>query len=229
MARPLSFDKSKVLAIIERQFRQGGYAATSLDDIATVSQLGRGSLYAAFGDKHQLFLHTLHNYCDRQEAAVAAALQGPDDTALQRLRDYLIGNLRNVFDDPDLLGCMAGRFALEVGGSDAEAAQRISRAFAAQREALRECCAAAQRHGDLDPTVNPEEIAVMLLALARGIDVMAGAGTEEMLMEATALRALAGLPATSQGQRELQRLTQQSPRRPTREDGGTKALERADA
>ncbi|MFF4625442.1 TetR/AcrR family transcriptional regulator [Nonomuraea jabiensis] len=207
MARPLSFDKHKVLAIVERQFRQGGYAGTSLDEIASVSRLGRGSLYAAFGDKHKLFLRTLHDYCGRQEAAVAAALEGPDDTALQRLHDYLIGNLRNAFDDPDLLGCMAGRFALELGGSDTEAAQRISRTFAAQRYALQKCCAAAQRHGDLDPAVNPEEIAAMLLALARGIDVMARGGAEEKLMKATALRALAGLPTTDQGRRKLERLT----------------------
>ncbi|WP_326629854.1 TetR/AcrR family transcriptional regulator [Nonomuraea fuscirosea] len=207
MARPLSFDKRKVLAIIERQFRQSGYAGTSLDDIASASQLGRGSLYAAFGDKHQLFLRTLHDYCDHQEAAVAASLEGPDDTALQRLHDYLIGNLRNTFDDPDLLGCMAGRFALELGRSDTEAAQRIGQAFAAQRDALQKCCAAAQRHGDLDPAVNPQEIAAMLLALARGIDVMARGGTDENLMKATALRALAGLPTTAQGQRTLERLT----------------------
>ncbi|MFE3271251.1 TetR/AcrR family transcriptional regulator, partial [Streptomyces sp. NPDC059215] len=55
MARPTSYDREAVMAAVERQFRSGGYAGTSVDDIGRAAGLGRGSLYAAFGDKHQLF------------------------------------------------------------------------------------------------------------------------------------------------------------------------------
>ncbi|MFE3271256.1 TetR/AcrR family transcriptional regulator, partial [Streptomyces sp. NPDC059215] len=55
MARPTSYDREAVMTAVERQFRSGGYAGTSVDDIGRAAGLGRGSLYAAFGDKHQLF------------------------------------------------------------------------------------------------------------------------------------------------------------------------------
>ncbi|MET7727315.1 TetR family transcriptional regulator [Streptomyces mirabilis] len=51
MGRPPGFDKDKVVQAVERQFRRTGYAGTSVDDIARAGGLGRGSLYAAFGDK----------------------------------------------------------------------------------------------------------------------------------------------------------------------------------
>jgi AcrR family transcriptional regulator len=60
--RPPGFDKDRVVQAIERQFRRTGYAGTSVDDIAKARRLGRGSLYAAFGDKGKLYLRTLEAY-----------------------------------------------------------------------------------------------------------------------------------------------------------------------
>ncbi len=81
-----------VLQAIEEQFRATGYAGTSLDDVAAATGLGRGSIYAAFGDKHELFMRSLSEFCERTEARVAAALDGPDDTALERLHTFLLAS-----------------------------------------------------------------------------------------------------------------------------------------
>jgi len=70
-----------VLQAVERQFRKTGYAGTSLDDLCAVTGLGRGSLYAAFGDKHSLFLAAFGGYCDRNESLATVILSGPDDEA----------------------------------------------------------------------------------------------------------------------------------------------------
>ncbi|MEV0109957.1 TetR/AcrR family transcriptional regulator [Nocardia sp. NPDC050799] len=206
MARPRSFDRNQVLAAVERQFRRTGYSGTSLDDIAAVTRLGRGSLYAAFGDKHRLFLLTLGEYCDRKAAEAESMLTGSDESALQRLHAYLTGNARFAFDDLDGLGCMAGKFALEVGSSDPEAAELIGACFTRQRAAIEECLESARRHGDLDPASNPAELAAMLLALVRGIDVMAGARMAGKPMTAAVRQALAGLPATRRGRRVVQQV-----------------------
>ena len=89
MARPPGFDRAQVLEAVERQFRKTGYAGTSLDDLCAATGLGRGSLYAAFGDKHSLFLQAFGGYCDRNESWLEAALNGPDDQALCRLAMFL--------------------------------------------------------------------------------------------------------------------------------------------
>ena len=85
-----------VLRAVEEQFRATGYAGTSLDDVAAATGLGRGSIYAAFGDKHELFMRSLSEYCERNEASVAAALDGPDDTALERLHAFLLAQATSL-------------------------------------------------------------------------------------------------------------------------------------
>jgi TetR/AcrR family transcriptional repressor of nem operon len=208
MARPPSFDKQQVLEAVERQFRKTGYAGTSLDDITAATGLGRGSLYAAFGDKQHLFLQALTDYCERSEAAVLASLAGPDDGALDRLRGYLTGAVRFLYEDEDQLGCMAGRFAVELCGQDEAAAARIKQDQNVLRSALMECVAAAQRHGDLDPAVDPLEIGCLLLTISRGIEVVTKAGVEIVEMEAVADRAFACLPLTRKARRALREPTE---------------------
>src|SRR6187402_957443 len=60
--RPRTFD---VDAAVERAmgvFWSRGYHATALPDLLRATKLSRGSLYAAFGDKHSLFLRALDRY-----------------------------------------------------------------------------------------------------------------------------------------------------------------------
>ncbi len=202
MARPPGFDKQEVLEAVQRQFRKTGYAGTSLDDITAATGLGRGSLYAAFGDKQSLFMQALTDYCDRSESSMLESLSGPDDAALQRLRDFLDGTVRFIFDDDDQLGCMAARFAIEFGRDDCAAAARIRKDHAIVQQALVECVEAAQRHGDISSDVAPGDLACLLVTISRGIDVVAKAGGSLAEMTSVADSAFACLPLTEQGRAE---------------------------
>src|SRR6478735_5667224 len=142
MARPRSFDTATVLEAIEQQFRATGYAGTSLDDVAAVTGLGRGSIYAAFGDKHELFMRSLEEFCQRTEADVAAALDGPDDTAVSRLHAFLLAAAQ-VGDGGTGMKCMATKFAVELDGQDPEARERVAHSFSVLRRRLRDCVLAA--------------------------------------------------------------------------------------
>ena len=62
MPRPREFDEADVVAAARDEFWTRGYVATSVDDLTTVTGLGKGSLYGAFGDKHGLFLRALDDY-----------------------------------------------------------------------------------------------------------------------------------------------------------------------
>ncbi|KPI02496.1 transcriptional regulator, TetR family [Actinobacteria bacterium OK006] len=197
MGRPPGFDKDKVVQAIERQFRRTGYAGTSVDDIAKAGGLGRGSLYAAFGDKSNLYLQTLAAYCDRTETAWAAVLEGPDETALERLRAYLIKSARFVHDDPDRLGCMVTGFVVEGVDHDPQANERVRQALRRIEGSLTECVQAAQRHGDLEPEAGASEISQLLMAVNRGMEVMAKAGLDAAALERIADQAFEGLPLTA--------------------------------
>ncbi|MCX4460120.1 TetR/AcrR family transcriptional regulator (plasmid) [Streptomyces sp. NBC_01340] len=198
MGRPPGFDKDEVVQAVERQFRRTGYAGTSVDDIAKAAGLGRGSLYAAFGDKSSLYLRTLEAYCGRIEAAWAAVLEGPDDTALERLHAYLVKSARFVHEDPDGLGCMVTGFVVEGVDHDPQAAARVQQALDRIESSLTGCVRAAQRHGDLDPAADAQGISHLLMAVNRGMEVLARAGSDTAALERVADQTFAGLPLTAQ-------------------------------
>ena len=195
MARPRSFDTATVLQAIERQFRATGYAGTSVDDVAAATGLGRGSIYAAFGDKHELFMRSLSEYCERNEARVAAALDGSDDTALERLHAFLLAQAQ-VGAGGTGTKCMATKFAVELDEQDSEARARVAQTFAALQRRLRDCILAAQRNGDIEPSVDAELLAKLVATTTRGLDVMARAGQSANDLEPVAEAAFRSLPLT---------------------------------
>jgi AcrR family transcriptional regulator len=195
MGRPRSFDTGTALQAIEEQFRATGYAGTSLDDVAAATGLGRGSIYAAFGDKHELFMRSLSEFCERTEARVAAALDGPDDTALERLHAFLLAQAQ-IGSGGTGTTCMATKFAVELNGQDAEARARVAQNFAALQRRLRDCVLAAQRNGDIEPSVDAELLAKLLVTTTRGLDVMARAGQSADDLEPVAEAAFRSLPLT---------------------------------
>lgn len=205
MGRPPGFDRTKVMQAVERRFRRTGYAGTSVDDIAKATELGRGSLYAAFGDKNSLYLQTLSAYCERNEATWAAVLQGPDATALERLRTYLIRSAHFVHDDPDGLGCMVTGFVVDGVDHDPQARERVGQALGKIEDLLTECVRAAQRRGDLDPEAAATEVGQLLMAVNRGMEVLARAGFDAVNLERVADQAFRGLPLAARARSAQER------------------------
>ncbi len=89
MPRPREFDEGAVVAAARDEFWTRGYAATSVDDLTTVTGLGKGSLYGAFGDKHGLFVRALDDYVTSAVDGVRAQLRDPTRSAYDRLTGHL--------------------------------------------------------------------------------------------------------------------------------------------
>ena len=60
-----SFDTEEALGKAMAAFWARGYEATSMQDLVDCMGIGRGSIYAAFGDKRRLFMRALALYDDR--------------------------------------------------------------------------------------------------------------------------------------------------------------------
>src|SRR6202042_1728937 len=88
--RPRGFDTEAAVERAMDAFWSRGYHGTALPDLLRATKLSRGSLYAAFGDKHSLFLRALDRY-------IADAMRRMDDELDSRhspvdgLRSYLAG------------------------------------------------------------------------------------------------------------------------------------------
>jgi len=88
--RPRAYDPEEALRRAAEAFWRSGYSGTSLDEIAAATGMNRPSLYAAFGDKHALYLKALEHYWQLSSFAMRATLADTDrplDEALMRVYD----------------------------------------------------------------------------------------------------------------------------------------------
>src|SRR5512135_480080 len=117
MARPREFDPDTALERAMHVFWAKGYESTSLDDLCDATGLSRSSLYAAFGDKHDLLLATLDHYEEQAAARMRAALARP-----LPLREALAAMLGEMIDQivagPGRRGCFVGNCAAEIARGD---------------------------------------------------------------------------------------------------------------
>jgi AcrR family transcriptional regulator len=165
-----------------------------MDTIAGVTGLGKGSLYGAFGDKHRLFLRVYDSYCSDTVENVARDLDGPDDQAFGRLCAHVRAAAASAAADVEHRGCLLAKGTAELAGLDSEVAARSLRTFDTLETALSGDIQAAQRHGDIDPGADPRHLAVLVLAVLRGIEALGKAGKDETTLGAIAETAIALLP-----------------------------------
>lgn len=185
MARPRAFDEKQVLNAVREQFWDAGYAATSLEDLMRASGLGKGSLYAAFGDKRQLFLRALHSYTDDSHDHLQKAL-----AETPRAVDALRMLLEAPIDDPPgagtLRGCLMANSTCELGNSHPEVLAHAHRTYETSTALIGDCVARAQREGDLPAGADPNALARALLAAQQGIVFMSRTGLDTTALTATA-------------------------------------------
>lgn len=62
--RPREFDPEEVLETVARIFWRQGYAGTSMSELIAATGVQKASLYAAFGDKSEIYSKALAGYCE---------------------------------------------------------------------------------------------------------------------------------------------------------------------
>src|SRR5689334_8933888 len=117
--RPRSFDTEAAVERAMNVFWSRGYHATALPDLLRATKLSRGSLYAAFGDKHSLFLRALDRYIADAVTRLDIEL-GPDRDPIQGLRACLAGYVDRTSGAKGQRGCLLVATAMELAGRDAD-------------------------------------------------------------------------------------------------------------
>lgn len=117
--RPRAYDPDKALARAAETFWQKGYDGTSLDDLAAATGMNRPSLYAAFGDKRDLYLTTLTRYRDSARAATLAMLA--DDPPLR----VFLGRFYKAALDLYLAGGSRGCYSVGTAATQAPVEPKV--------------------------------------------------------------------------------------------------------
>ncbi|MBD9609308.1 AcrR family transcriptional regulator [Pseudomonas sp. PvR086] len=175
--RPRAYDPQTALQQALGVFWSTGYSGASLDSIATAAGMNRPSLYAAFGDKHALYIKALEQYWESASAAMQEALMDKDLTLEQALMGFYEGQLSIYFSgEGQPRGCFAIGTATTEAVEDSAIrevlADRLSRLDADLETRLR----AAVSAGELKDDVDPAALAVLASSLLHSISIRARAG-----------------------------------------------------
>jgi TetR/AcrR family transcriptional repressor of nem operon len=183
--RPRSFD---VDAAVERAmdvFWSRGYHATALPDLLRATRLSRGSLYAAFGDKHSLFLRALDRYIADAMARMDGELASPREP-VEGLRAYLAGYVERTSGAKGRRGCLLVATAMELAGQDAEVGRRVAGFFKAMEGRVADALSRAETAGKLADRVEPLSAARILVCFVEGLRVTGKTAPARTISQATA-------------------------------------------
>lgn len=186
--RPREFDVQEALAAALRVFWERGYDGASLTDLTEAMGITRPSLYAAFGNKDELFKRALDLYEKEKLAYIRGALEAP--TARGVAQRLLEGTIENITSECP--GCLGVITAVSCRSPDSPIREDIRARTHTLRSAMVERMQRGIDEGDFTTPVEAEAMTRYLLAVVQGISVQAGsgAGREELQKVAEATLAI---------------------------------------
>ena len=117
MGRTRGFDEEKVLDAAMQLFWEKGYEATSLSDLTDRMGIQRPSIYAAFGDKKQLFETALRRYTMSHAAEVRARLQS-HTSVKEAFRAFFESVVADAYTEKQGRGCFCINTMVELAPHD---------------------------------------------------------------------------------------------------------------
>jgi TetR/AcrR family transcriptional repressor of nem operon len=191
--RQKEFDVDVVCERALDLFWRRGYEATSVADLVDELGIGKASLYAAFGPKHELYLTALRRYVERSGTRIVAEL-GRDGSPLEAVRTLVNRYVDQAVDQGEL-GCLVVNAAVELLPSDPEVARLVERSWDTIEVALTVTLSRAVAEGELPETSDPAALAAFLLTFLQGIRVIGKRQDTAARLRAAATTALRVLDA----------------------------------
>lgn len=188
--RPPAYDAQAALKRATDTFWKTGYSGTSLDKVAAATGMSPPSLYAAFGNKHALYLEALARYWDISLTATREALAGdhPLDEALMLAFDAALsiyfsgkGHAR---------GCFVVGTAVTEAAEDAAIRKSVAAGLRAIDADFEARFRLAQDKGELKRDADPTTLAILAAATMHTIAIRARAGASRAELREIARKAV---------------------------------------
>lgn len=190
--RPREFDAEAALDRALHVFWRSGYEGASLAELTEAMGISRPSLYAAFGNKEELFRKALDRYADGPGAYARTALLAP--TARGVAEQLLRGAADALTDPRNPPGCLGVLGALTCGEAAESIKEELSTRRANFESDLRQRFERAQAEGDLTASVDCADLARLIATVTQGMAVQAASGASRQSLHAIAEMMLRGWP-----------------------------------
>jgi AcrR family transcriptional regulator len=173
MGRPREFDTDAALDLALHVFWRKGYEGASMADLTEAMGITKPSLYAAFGNKEDLFRKALDRYVDGPGGYFRTGLE---KSTAREVVEHILYESVDAVTDPKNPGCLAVQGALCCG----DAAETIKQELMARRSKgegdLRVRFTRAIAEGDLPDTADAGDLARYISAILQGMAVQAAGG-----------------------------------------------------
>lgn len=177
--RPREFDELETLSKLMNIFWEKGFEGTSLSDMVGVTNLKKGSLYAAFGSKHDMYLKALAHYEVLVVDSACASLIAGDDP-MGRIDDFLSSPIEAVWNKHDTRGCFLCNASADKAALDSDTHALVRRGYNKLEGALVDALKKAKpKWGDTDIASK----ARLLLTVYSGLRVMARSAVDRATLE----------------------------------------------
>jgi len=192
LGRPRAFDPDAALEHAMHVFWAKGYEDASLSNLTRAMRINRPSLYAAFGNKEQLFRKVLDRYVDGPLAYFGKALAAAK--ARDVIEQILFGAARMASDPRLPAGCLMVQGALACGDAAGSVRKEVAGRRGASEVVLRRRLQRAKRQGDLPQDADPAELARYVMTVLQGMAVQGADGATPDQLRRVAQVALRAWP-----------------------------------
>jgi TetR/AcrR family transcriptional regulator, copper-responsive repressor len=188
--RPREYDPDRALADAAESFWKNGYAGTSLDELTAATGMNRPSLYAAFGDKRDLYLKTLERY--REESRALALQLMADDPPLRIFLRRFYQAALDIYQagDEKARGCYTISTAATQATVDPAVRAFLADSIRGTDAFLSNLIAKARDRGEVDASADPVALAQLATATLHTLAVRARAGISRRQLNALATVAI---------------------------------------
>jgi AcrR family transcriptional regulator len=197
--RPRAYDAQAALKRATDEFWRTGYSGTSLDSIAAATGMNPPSLYAAFGNKHAIYLKALARYWEiaLTETREALAEDRPLGDALMLAYEAA---LSMYFSGKGTArGCFVIGTAVVEAAQDATIRNVVAEGFHMIDSCFEARFRKAVEMGELRPDADPAALAVLASATMHSIAARARAGARRAELVEIARKAVTVICGCKQG------------------------------
>jgi len=192
MGRPREFCVDNALSRALQVFWRLGFEGASMTDLTEAMGITRPSLYAAYGNKEELFRKALDLYDETYLGFKRDALKEP--TARGVAERLLRGFAETLTDPCHPPGCLDVNGALACSAAAEPIRLELVKRRAAFEAALKRRFERAKTAGDLPADENPADLARYIMSVTQGMTVQAASGATRKPLERVAEIALRAWP-----------------------------------
>ena len=168
MGRPREFDTDEALNAAIQVFWLKGYESTSMVDLMEAMDLHKGSIYKAFGDKHQLFMSALGHYMSVGSTHLKSMMESAESPT-EAIRSFLYMALTECTCGPVAKGCLMMNSVVELAPHDEDVKALIGNFMEGAKRQISAVISRGQALGEFRTDKSGDELADYVMNVKAGL------------------------------------------------------------